>query len=226
MALGDAEVQKQIEHMVAFIDQEASEKVEEIELKAEEEFNIEKGRLVQQQRVKIMESYDRKEKQIELNKKIQNSNLHNQSRLQVLKAKEDHINILLEETRKNLTALTLNKNNYKTLLGGLITQGLIRLLEQKVLLRCRKMDESLVEAAIPDAVSEYKNIIKKDVDLKVDTQNYLAEDCTGGIELVAQGGKFKVVNTLESRLELVSSQMMPKLREMLFGSNNNRKFFD
>merc|ERR1712168_1190152 len=93
-------------------DQEASEKVEEIELKAEEEFNIEKGRLVQQQRVKIMESYDRKEKQIELNKKIQNSNLHNQSRLQVLKAKEDHINILLEETRKNLTALTLNKKTY------------------------------------------------------------------------------------------------------------------
>ena len=39
-------------------------------LQAEEEFNIEKGRLVQQQRVKIMEYYDRKEKQIELQKKM------------------------------------------------------------------------------------------------------------------------------------------------------------
>ncbi len=37
---------------------------------AEEEFNIEKGRLVQQQRVKIMEFYERKEKQIELQKKM------------------------------------------------------------------------------------------------------------------------------------------------------------
>lgn len=37
---------------------------------AEEEFNIEKGRLVQQQRVKIMEYYERKEKQIELQKKM------------------------------------------------------------------------------------------------------------------------------------------------------------
>ncbi len=39
-------------------------------LQAEEEFNIEKGRLVQQQRVKIMEFYERKEKQIELQKKM------------------------------------------------------------------------------------------------------------------------------------------------------------
>ena len=39
-------------------------------LKAEEEFNIEKGRLVQQQRVKIMEYYERKEKQVELQKKM------------------------------------------------------------------------------------------------------------------------------------------------------------
>ena len=68
----------QIKHMIAFIDQEASEKAEEIDAKAEEEFNIEKGRLVQQQRVKIMEYYERKEKQIELQKKMYvNDVMHN-----------------------------------------------------------------------------------------------------------------------------------------------------
>jgi len=224
MALGDADVQKQIEHMVAFIDQEATEKVEEIHLKAEEEFNIEKGRLVQQQRVKIMESYDRREKQIELNKKIQNSNLHNQSRLQVLKAKEDHIKNILDEATKDLATLTLNKNGYKTILEGLISQGIVRFLEPKVTLRCKKADEDLVQAAIPNAISEYKKTVNKDVVITIDSQNYLPDDCTGGIELVAQNGKFKVVNTLESRLELVSNQMMPKLRELLFGANTNRKF--
>lgn len=88
---------------MAFIEQEAKEKVEEIEAKvtvvcspvlwlrtssplnwlmvvlscviscfsqAEEEFNIEKGRLVQTQRVKIMEYYEKKEKQIEQQKKM------------------------------------------------------------------------------------------------------------------------------------------------------------
>ena len=58
--------------------QEANEKAEEIDAKAEEEFNIEKGRLVQQQRLKIMEYYERKEKQVELQKKIQSSNMLNQ----------------------------------------------------------------------------------------------------------------------------------------------------
>lgn len=74
--------------MVAFIDQEAREKVEEIDAKvstvtttmfeqdfqAEEEFQIEKSRLVQSQRMKIMEYYSRKEKQIELSKKMLVSN--------------------------------------------------------------------------------------------------------------------------------------------------------
>ena len=54
----------QIKHMMAFIEQEANEKAEEIDAKAEEEFNIEKGRLVQQQRLKIMEHFERKEKQV------------------------------------------------------------------------------------------------------------------------------------------------------------------
>lgn len=39
-------------------------------LKAEEEFEIEKGRLVQMHRVKIMGQYERKQKQVELQKKM------------------------------------------------------------------------------------------------------------------------------------------------------------
>lgn len=41
-----------------------------VSLQAEEEFNIEKGRLVQTQRLKIMEYYEKKEKQIEQQKKM------------------------------------------------------------------------------------------------------------------------------------------------------------
>lgn len=56
--------------MMAFIEQEANEKAEEIDAKAEEEFNLEKGRLVQHQRLKIMEYFERKEKSVELQKKM------------------------------------------------------------------------------------------------------------------------------------------------------------
>jgi len=49
---------------------------------------------------------------------------------------------------------------------------------------------------------------------------------SGGVELIAQNGKFVVENTLESRLDLMSRQMIPELRVILFGRNPNRKFTD
>ena len=56
--------------MMAFIEQEANEKAEEIDAKAEEEFNIEKSRLFQEQKLKIIEFYEKKEKQVELQRRM------------------------------------------------------------------------------------------------------------------------------------------------------------
>lgn len=228
MALSDQDVQKQIKHMMAFIEQEANEKAEEIDAKAEEEFNIEKGRLVQQQRVKIMEYYERKEKQVELQKKIQNSNLLNQARLRVLKAREDHLKTLIEEANKQCGRITADKRKYKKLLVGLIAQGLYQLLENEVTIKCRQQDLDLVRDAWPEAVEMYRNGTKgkKDVKINIDTESFLPADLSGGVELMAQNNKFVVQNTLESRLDLISQQMVPELRTILFGHNPNRKFTD
>jgi vacuolar-type H+-ATPase subunit E/Vma4 len=46
-----------------------------------------------------MEFYERKEKHIELQKKIEMSNLQNKARLKTLKARDDHVDTLLEEAR-------------------------------------------------------------------------------------------------------------------------------
>jgi len=226
MTLSDADVQKQIKHMMAFIDQEATEKSEEIDAKAEEEFNIEKGHLVQQSRVKIMEYYERKEKQIELQKKIQNSNLQNNGRLRVLKAREDQIKSLRDDARKKLVVLSQDVAGYKKLLEGLIVQGLYQMIEDTVLIRCRQKDVAYVQEVLDKAVTSFKAATSRDTRVTIDTANYLSPDLAGGVELLAQNGKIKVENTLESRLELISYQMLPDLKEMLFGANYNRKFRD
>lgn len=226
MALSDADVQKQIHHMMAFIDQEANEKAEEIDAKAEEEFNIEKGRLVQQQRVKIMEYYERKEKQIELQKKIQNSNLQNQARLRVLKTREDHIKNLLEEARQRLGGLTRDQSGYARILEGLITQGLFQLMEDKVVIRCRQQDLQLVMSVVERCQENYQTAMQKETKCFVNQDAFLPSDIAGGIILYAKGGKIKVENTLESRLSLMAHQMLPELRETLFGANPNRKYRD
>tara|TARA_B110001452_G_C15228442_1_gene425716 strand:- start:1648 stop:1947 length:300 start_codon:yes stop_codon:yes gene_type:complete len=56
--------------MVRFIQQEASEKASEIKLKADEEFNIEKLRMVEAEKQKIRQEYERKEKQVEVQKRM------------------------------------------------------------------------------------------------------------------------------------------------------------
>ncbi|KAK4292527.1 hypothetical protein Pmani_020276 [Petrolisthes manimaculis] len=224
MALSDADVQKQIHHMMAFIEQEANEKAEEIDARAEEEFTIEKGRLVQQNRLKIIEYYERKEKQVELNKKIGASNLLNKSRLEVLKAQEAHIRNVLHEAQQKLHIVTKDRASYNRLLSLLITQGLCQLMEKGLFVRCRREDQSAVEAAFPSALQSYNQLSGRKCKLEIDTANFLPAEICGGIELVTPGNRIKISNTLEARLEMLAQQMLPEIRSMLFGANPNRKF--
>jgi len=226
MALSDADVAKQIKHMMAFIEQEANEKAEEIDAKAEEEFNIEKGRLVQQQRIKIMEYYERKEKQVELQKKIQQSNMLNAARLRVLKAREDHVGSLLDDAKRRLADVVKDNGKYKKLLEVLLSQALLQILEAHVIVRCRQADVPLVEDILPACVQTVKEKTDKDVQIKIDQENYLAANSGGGIEALAQKGRIKISNTLETRLDMIARQMIPEIRTSLFGQNTNRRFTD
>lgn len=226
MALSDADVQKQIKHMMGFIEQEANEKAEEIDAKAEEEFNIEKGRLVQQQRLKIMEYYEKKEKQVELQKKIQSSNMLNQARLKVLKIREDHVRNVLDLARKKLGEVTQNNPRYREILKLLIIQGLFQLTENQVTVRVRQIDVPIIESLVETVQQDYKQQAHKDVTLKIDQDNFLPANSCGGVELYAARNRIKINNTLESRLELIAQQLVPQIRCALFGRNPNRKFDD
>ncbi|KAL1518006.1 hypothetical protein ABEB36_001695 [Hypothenemus hampei] len=226
MALSDADVQKQIKHMMAFIEQEANEKAEEIDAKAEEEFNIEKGRLVQQQRLKIMEYYEKKEKQVELQKKIQSSNMLNQARLKVLKVREDHVRAVLDDARKRLGEVTQNQGRYAQLLESLVLQALYQLFESNISIRVRPQDRELVKSVLPTVSTKYRDVTGRDVNLQIDAEVQLSSDITGGVDLLTKQNRIKVSNTLEARLELIAQQLVPQIRTALFGRNVNRKFSD
>ncbi|XP_046278374.1 V-type proton ATPase subunit E 2 [Marmota monax] len=225
MSLNDVDVQKQIKHMMAFIKQEANEKAEEIDAKAEEEFNIEKGRLVQTQRLKIMEYYEKKEKQIEQQKKIQLSTMRNQARLKVLRARDNLISELLRDAKLKLGRIVADPKVYQDLLDKLVLQALLRLLEPVVIVRCRPQDFLLVETAVQKAIPEYQNVTQRNVDIHMDQEDYLGSNAAGGVEIYSSNRKTMVSNTLEIRLDLSAQQKMPEIRMTLFGANPNRKFF-
>ena len=69
-ALNDEEVHAEMRKMVAFISQEAMEKAREIRVKADEEFNIEKAKLVRSEAIHIENSFTKKVKQSSVQRKM------------------------------------------------------------------------------------------------------------------------------------------------------------
>jgi V-type H+-transporting ATPase subunit E len=68
--MAEDEATKELRKMVAFIMQEAAEKSREIHVKADEEFNIEKAKLVYQETTAIEQQFERKIKQTEIRRKM------------------------------------------------------------------------------------------------------------------------------------------------------------
>ena len=68
--LNDSEVSQEMQKMVSFIKQEALEKAREIKIKADEEFNIEKAKLVRQETLALESFYQKKKKQAQVQRKM------------------------------------------------------------------------------------------------------------------------------------------------------------
>jgi len=232
--MNDGEVRKQLQQMINFIKQEAREKAEEIKVKAEEEFSIERANIVMEERKKINKDFERKLKQVEVRKKIARSNELNQARLRVLKARESSLEKILDDATKRLRDVA-RQSNYKTLLKDLIVQGLIQLREQEVTVVARECDIELVQSILAEAKKEYDSKTNSDIVLSLHKKHRLAPPpvegsdlpaCCGGVLLSANNGKILCNNTLEQRLTLSYEQLLPQIRTTLFGESLTRRYKD
>ena len=69
-AMNDDEVITELKKMVAFIRQEAVEKAREMQVKADEEFAIEKAKIVRQEGMNLDSQYEKKMKQVEVSQRM------------------------------------------------------------------------------------------------------------------------------------------------------------
>ncbi|KAJ1910255.1 V-ATPase V1 sector subunit E [Tieghemiomyces parasiticus] len=99
-------------------------------------------------------------------------------------------------------------------------------MDTHVTIECRQMDKAAAQQAIKAATKDYEETLGRQVTIKLDEENYLPESCGGGIAVTSLNGRIRIQNTLESRLALVSEQMLPEIRVMLFGHSPSRKFFN
>ncbi|XP_004505773.1 V-type proton ATPase subunit E2 [Cicer arietinum] len=226
----DADVSKQIQQMIRFIRQEAEEKANEISVAAEEEFNIEKLQLLEAEKRKIRQEYERKAKQIDVRRKIEYSMQLNASRLKVLQAQDEVVNSMKDAAKKAILRIANDKKVYKKLIKDMIVQGLLRLREPSVLLRCRESDRKLVESLLEEAKKEYSEKANVQVpQIALDDRVYLPPQpkngsvdshepfCSGGVVLASEDGKIVLENTLDARLDVIFRQKLPEIRKRLLG---------
>ncbi|KAH8165355.1 hypothetical protein CIB48_g2895 [Xylaria polymorpha] len=198
-ALSDDQVGQELRKMTAFIKQEAIEKAREIEIKANEEFSIEKSKLVREETDAIDAAYAKKFKQASMTQQITRSTVANKTRLRVLAPARSCSTT--SSTRPPSSSPPPRP-------------------------RTRPGRRDVVKKAAKEAEDEYKKETGKTSKVKLDEENLLAEGISGGIFILGGNGKIEINNTFEERLRLLQSSALPAVRKALFGANPNRKFFD
>lgn len=175
-ALSDDQVAGELRKMTAFIRQEALEKAREIQLKADEEFAIEKSKLVRQETAAIDSLYEKKFKQASMSQQITRSTLANRTRLRVLSARQELLDDLFQRAREKVAKVAEgDEKKYQAILKGLILQGLYYLNEEQVAVRARKKDAAVVKKAMEEAAKEFKENVGREVSIDLDEEEPLPE---------------------------------------------------
>merc|ERR1712136_581446 len=165
---------------------------------------------------KIKAEFARKVKQVETRRAIASSAAINQSRLDRIRAQSDAFASVSETAKKQLGSQV----GSQTFLEQLIVQGLLIILEEDVVVRCREEDVTAVRACLNTAAELYSKTIetqtgaRRTCRLTLDTK-HLSANLVGGVTLSCQGGTI-VDNTVNSRLNLIMEQDVPAVRSLLF----------
>lgn len=215
---------ERIQKMKDIIYEEAQDRAKKLREQGAQQYNIEKNKELNQGKDKVIQEYKVKLEQHSVQKRIERSAKVGASRLKKMQAKQEAIEKVKDEARKTLEKRLQDQNTYKEFLKKMIIQGLIRLMEKDVAVRCRPQDTTLVESILEDASRDFSEHIKKEtnfdfqVKLRLDTHQQLKDSQSqlGGIVLTAQQGTILCLNTIDARLDLAFQDSLPDLRRVLF----------
>lgn len=209
--------------MVNFIMQEAHEKVNEIRIKTDHDFNLEKQNLVHSGKLKVQEEYAQKEKDLEIEQRVSHSAAVGASRIKKMKSRDELLEQLKAESLAELSAFCKSAG-YADFVKKLIVQGLIKIEEQTVEVHTRAEDKAIASKVLPDAIAEFKYLMAaagRSVNPKVTVsdQSVPTKSCNGGIMLTAHNGRIVLNQTVDERLQIAYTDMMPAVRKGLFSGS-------
>jgi len=157
------------------------------------------------------------------------------------------VNEYVEELKKQTMAQIREKMNndedaYKQLLEDLMVQGLIKMMEAQLFIRCRESDVDVIKSVMPEAIKRYRELIVKEVkrfegmspdeipcNIIIDKTNLdSVEDnesngILGGFKMYAKKGRIVCSQTIDDRVDLCFQAAIPAIRHMLFPSMRKDK---
>ena len=224
--------------MIEFIRTQGTERVNQINQQMETDFTVQSEKMIQSEKKRLQDQMMKDLQIAERDLKIEKSKKANKERITRMKRTNELVESLQSEAGVAMAQrLTNNRDDYANLLKNLLVQGLIKLIEPKITLRCRQSDVDVLSGIVDEAVQEYKTSMleqvaalegKDDIPcvVTVDDTNFLPEfnaqdptnSCLGGFVMYARKNRIVCSQTLDDRLAMTFQQSIPAMRASLFPS--------
>lgn len=140
--------QARMEKFKSAIKKYKNDRLKIINEKADEQERFELKKINDEASNRNQDAFKRMEDNIKVAEKIFKSRKINQCRMSEMKVRFDMIERVQEDTKNKLKQQKADLNAYKQLLRVLIKQGLIKLLQEDVEVRCLKEDVAIVKEVL------------------------------------------------------------------------------
>lgn len=200
----------EIQKMISFIRQESLEKAREIQLKANEEFQIQKAKLVKQEATKLQDNLQKQRNQIETQSKVHYATCSNQYRIEVQLAMDSCLKRLKTACKERIVEkLGSNTDKYKEYLKFTLVEMLhVFKDEPSIVIQCRQQDLAIVEEVIVELEGKKRFSLLR--------ESFLSDKSLGGLVGYSIDGKIKCNDTVETRLDIAIENLAPEIRIRLF----------
>ena len=144
-----------------FVYIEAKEKAFEIEIESRKQFESKREAILKTEKAKLLDDFRNKEEAKTTEYRIAHSTMINQARTDLLIARNKSLLKLLNLTQiKLLKRIKEDHLFYKELLQGMILQGLVKMMEPKVIVKCLNRDKHVVKEVLDNCIFLYKKVMK------------------------------------------------------------------
>lgn len=206
---------RHIQSMIDFIEREALEKVEELEAAAQEEYDVEKMRVVEIEKGKIRQQAEKKKTQVEIDCRVSKANYSKTQRMRIMTERAKVMAQLSEMTKKKVMETVSNSSVYSSILEKLIRESLLAIQSSGVV-QCIKEEEPLVSGLLKNVSDWYRNQTKESITVTISPKYLIRDEAWGGVVVSSTDGRIVCNNTLSHRSKTAFEEQLPTVRYYLF----------